>query len=228
LKNSNDRPTRILDAASRLMVHYGFDKTTMEDIAREAGVSKGALYLVWPSKDALVDGLIAREMKRVLADLQSRLDQDSDREIPFIAALYKHTLLALEHNPLARALYTRDARILGDYIHRQDVSRYTGRLDLSAGVVRQMQAAGLLDPGIRPDTLAYLFSLITYGFAGISALLPAQAAPPLEETADALARLVTRGVALPGGDRALGKEAIQQLIASMNADYSTPGQDNHD
>ena len=31
-------------------MHYGFDKTTMEDISREAGVSKGSLYLVWSSR----------------------------------------------------------------------------------------------------------------------------------------------------------------------------------
>jgi TetR/AcrR family acrAB operon transcriptional repressor len=228
MKNSIDRPTRILDAASRLIVHYGFDKTTMDDIAREAGVSKGALYLVWPGKDALIDALIAYEMKRLLADLQARLEQAQDGETPFIALLYKHTLLALEHNPLVRALYTRDARILGDYIHHQDVSRYTDRLTLSAGVVRQMQAASLLDPGIRPETLAYLFSLITLGFVSIGALLPGESAPPLEETADGLARLVTRGIALPGGDRAQGKQALQRLIESMNEDYSAPQQDQND
>ena len=35
------RSIHILKTASRLMAHYGFDKTTMEDIAREAGVWRG-------------------------------------------------------------------------------------------------------------------------------------------------------------------------------------------
>ena len=45
-RKRNERPTRILNTAGRLMTRYGYDKTTMDEIAREAGVSKGALYLV--------------------------------------------------------------------------------------------------------------------------------------------------------------------------------------
>ena len=46
-----ERERRILDAAVRLIAHYGYDKTTVGDIAHEAGVSKGAVYLHWPGKD---------------------------------------------------------------------------------------------------------------------------------------------------------------------------------
>jgi TetR/AcrR family acrAB operon transcriptional repressor len=40
-----DRPSRILAVTARLMAHYGYDKTIVDDIAREAGMSKGAIYL---------------------------------------------------------------------------------------------------------------------------------------------------------------------------------------
>ena len=59
--NNQERADRILDAASKLIVHYGYDKTTVSDIAREAGVSKGAIYLHWASKDDLFEALIFRE-----------------------------------------------------------------------------------------------------------------------------------------------------------------------
>jgi AcrR family transcriptional regulator len=219
MKTSIDRPTRILDAASRLIVHYGFDKTTMEDIAREAGVSKGALYLVWPGKDALLDALIAYEMKRLLEDLRMRLQ--ADPQGGRIAHLYKHTLLALNANPLVRALYTRDGRILGDFIHRQDVSRYTSRLALSADVVRQMQTAGLLDAAVRPEVVAHLFGIIALGFASIGEVVPAESTPPLEEIADALTALMERGLARPGGDDLLGKQAIDRLIDYMESQNRT-------
>jgi len=39
------RAQRILDAASTLILRYGYHKTTIDDIAREAGVGKGTLYL---------------------------------------------------------------------------------------------------------------------------------------------------------------------------------------
>ena len=39
--DNKEREQRILDAAAELFVHYGYDKTTVSDIARQAGVSKG-------------------------------------------------------------------------------------------------------------------------------------------------------------------------------------------
>jgi AcrR family transcriptional regulator len=103
------RPTRILEAAARLITHYGFDKTTMEDIAHEAGVSKGALYLVWSSKDKLFDALLAFEMKRFLRDFLERMERDP--EGGRIANLYRWAA-GLAGEPLdVCALHTRQPRL---------------------------------------------------------------------------------------------------------------------
>jgi AcrR family transcriptional regulator len=47
----------ILKAADRLLRHYGPQKTTIADVAREAGVGVGTVYLEFPSKDAIVEAL---------------------------------------------------------------------------------------------------------------------------------------------------------------------------
>jgi TetR/AcrR family transcriptional regulator, transcriptional repressor of aconitase len=47
------RRSQILDAAVRCFARTGYYATTIEDIVRETGVSKGALYLYFPSKEAL-------------------------------------------------------------------------------------------------------------------------------------------------------------------------------
>jgi TetR/AcrR family transcriptional repressor of uid operon len=56
-----DRRTQILDAAERSFVRAGFHRTTMQDVAAEAGMSPGNLYRYFPSKDALVAGLCERD-----------------------------------------------------------------------------------------------------------------------------------------------------------------------
>ncbi len=64
---------RILDAADRLLARFGYRKMTVDDVAQEAGIGKGTVYLSFPSKeevalgciDRMVDGLLAR--LRVLA-----------------------------------------------------------------------------------------------------------------------------------------------------------------
>lgn len=74
---------RALDAALALFRRKGFDATTMRDIAKEAGLSLGAAYHYFPSKDALVMSYyrrlqdeherLAREQTPEGADLRTRL-----------------------------------------------------------------------------------------------------------------------------------------------------------
>ena len=215
--STEKRRQRVLEAAARLIERYGFDKTSMAEIAQEAGVSKGALYLEWASKDDLFDALLAHEMKRLLRDLVERMQ--SDPHGGQIANLYRHTLLALQANPLMRALYTRDSRVLGDYARRQNVERYTSRLTFGQRVVAQMQAAGLLRSDIRPEVLAYVFSIIALGFASIGTVIPPEAAPPLEEVVNAIGELVQHGLAGKGNGSAAGKQAMAQMAQFMEEQY---------
>lgn len=57
MSEAADRRALILQAADRLLRHYGPHKTTVADVAREAGVGVGSVYLEFPSKDALIEAL---------------------------------------------------------------------------------------------------------------------------------------------------------------------------
>jgi AcrR family transcriptional regulator len=54
------RPDELLDAALDLFIERGFSPTRVEDIARRAGLSKGAVYLYFDSKEAILIALIRR------------------------------------------------------------------------------------------------------------------------------------------------------------------------
>ncbi|MBY0402733.1 MAG: TetR/AcrR family transcriptional regulator, partial [Cyanobacteria bacterium] len=57
-KKWTDRSQRILETAAQLFRHYGFEKTSLEDIAKGAGISKGSIYLEFNSKDDILLGVI--------------------------------------------------------------------------------------------------------------------------------------------------------------------------
>ena len=59
---------RVLDAFERLLVDRGERAATLEAVAREAGVSKGGLIYHFPSKDAMVEGLLDRMRARAADD----------------------------------------------------------------------------------------------------------------------------------------------------------------
>ncbi|MFO0591134.1 MAG: TetR/AcrR family transcriptional regulator [Polyangiaceae bacterium] len=65
------RREAILLAADRLFRHYGPQKTTMADIAREASIGVGSVYLEFPSKDAVIEALSRGRYAAVVAAMRS-------------------------------------------------------------------------------------------------------------------------------------------------------------
>ena len=69
-----ERRARILDAAERCFTRAGFHRTTMQDICKEAGVSPGAVYTWFNSKEALIGGITSRNRDEVLASFGPMAD----------------------------------------------------------------------------------------------------------------------------------------------------------
>lgn len=66
-RRAEDRPDEVLDAALTLFVQKGYGATSVAEIARAAGISKGAVYLYFPSKQAIIEGLVRRAVTPISA-----------------------------------------------------------------------------------------------------------------------------------------------------------------
>jgi TetR/AcrR family transcriptional regulator len=69
------RPQELLDAALDLFVERGFAATRAEDVAAKAGVSKGTLYLYYPSKEDLLKAVIRLNVIDPIAESSSVIDE---------------------------------------------------------------------------------------------------------------------------------------------------------
>lgn len=63
------RRERILDAAELCFARAGFHRCTMQDICREAGISPGALYVYFASKEDLIAGIVERDRAKLASEL---------------------------------------------------------------------------------------------------------------------------------------------------------------
>ncbi len=206
-----DRETRILDAAARLFARYGYDKTTVDDIAAAADISKGAVYLHFKSKEALMEALILRESERVSDQLIERVLADPAGGTIF--SLYTHSLAAVAANPLLRALYTRDKRVLGDMLRRHSGLLFReGGMNFGIEFVHQMQAVGLIRADIRAETIAYLLVVMRFSLLTIDETIGIDDPPPLEEIAPIITEMLSRTFAPEGGDAEAGKQIFRQLM----------------
>jgi len=68
------RPQELLDAALELFVEKGFSATRSEEVATRAGVSKGTLYLYFPSKEELFKAVVRSNVTALIAEGQQIAD----------------------------------------------------------------------------------------------------------------------------------------------------------
>jgi AcrR family transcriptional regulator len=73
-------PDRILDAADRLLARYGYQKMTIDDLAREVGIGKGTVYLHFRSKEEIVLVRVDRVVRRLVEQLGAIARSDAPPE----------------------------------------------------------------------------------------------------------------------------------------------------
>lgn len=73
---SAERKNQILDTAAAVFAQRGFHQARVDDIVRESGLSKGAIYWYFKSKDEIVRALMQRFFDQEMQDLQALLQQE--------------------------------------------------------------------------------------------------------------------------------------------------------
>src|SRR5215204_4910255 len=68
-----DKRERILTAAERIFARHGFFAAKVSDVAKEAGVADGTIYLYFKNKDDLLISLFENRMQQVNAELQAAI-----------------------------------------------------------------------------------------------------------------------------------------------------------
>ena len=210
----DERGQRYLDIAARLILRYGYDKTTMQDIALEAALSKGTLYHYWRSKEKLFQALITRETLRVFDEWLERVQADPEGGTLF--GIYRHGFLTLLAHPLMMAFYTKESFVLGDYVRQRGPAVYIRPYLLNRALVQQLQAVGLIRQDLRADVMNHILMIISVGLFSVSELIPQEHAPPYAEVADALAGMVQRALApAQPGDSERGKRAFRLYLERL-------------
>ncbi|HMM19940.1 MAG TPA: TetR/AcrR family transcriptional regulator [Selenomonadales bacterium] len=86
------RQTEILDAAQELFLASGYQQTNVEDIIKKVRVAKGTFYYYFPSKEAVLEAIVARHTKDMLAKARLLLPDTTsplERLQLFINLFYK-------------------------------------------------------------------------------------------------------------------------------------------
>ena len=80
----------ILDAAEKVFAQYGFRKTTIGDIVREAGVARATVYKYFGTKDEIFMAALEREFGEILAAVRGAIPREGTAREQLRAALLRH------------------------------------------------------------------------------------------------------------------------------------------
>jgi AcrR family transcriptional regulator len=191
-----EREARILDAAAALIQRWGYRKTTIEDVAREAGVGKGTIYLHWKTREDLFIALLLRERLRAASQAQQQLA--SDPEGASLHTAVKHFTLALLNAPLLRAAIQQDNTIWSELLRTRFVLADTAeRMAAGRGGLAQLREHGLVRADDRLEDQAFMLGAITTGFMVVNSYLPQAEQLPPETLVNLLAEVVRRTFSAP-------------------------------
>jgi len=108
----NEKESRVLTAAKTVFLRHGYRRVTMQDIADEAGISRPALYLIYPNKEqvflAVVGDVAAKNLEFIRGDLWAYSTTESKLHLAF-------EIWAVE--PFRIMLESPDAKDLVDCTH---------------------------------------------------------------------------------------------------------------
>jgi TetR/AcrR family acrAB operon transcriptional repressor len=207
-----EREVRILDAVGRLILRYGFDKTTVDDIAREAGISKGAVYLHFGSKDDLLEALIWYETKFYMEAYLARVEADPMGGT--MGGIIKHALAVMNDQPIIKALYSRDIRIIGNFLYRRVDNMFTQQSLTRKEFIAAMQHLGLVRAEIDTESVAYILNAFTKGFLTLDEASYGMPMPSVERVLETLSGMLDAYLTPPGLTSSEGGKAlIRQAVA---------------
>ena len=86
-RRAADRPDEVLDAAVHLFMERGFAATRVDDIAAAAGISKGAVYQYFPTKQAIFEALVRRAVGPLVDEAATAAASRTDDPAKVIAGL---------------------------------------------------------------------------------------------------------------------------------------------
>ncbi|MCX7823453.1 MAG: TetR family transcriptional regulator [Syntrophobacterales bacterium] len=194
-KNSNGKRTekyeKILDAAVKVFAKKGFYQSRVSDIAREAGVADGTIYIYFKNKDDILISIFEEKMRIAISIFQQELAQGENALSKLRRFVHVHLDLFRQNPELAAVLQVelrQSSRFMKEY-KKVELKRF---LDLIGDIVKQGQEEGFF----RKDLPVSLVKRFVFGALDeiISTWVSSGGKFNLMDYADALSDLFIRGL----------------------------------
>lgn len=193
-RQSTDKRRRILEGALRAFAKKGFYNTKVSEIAAEAGVADGTIYLYFKNKDDLLISLFEDRMEWVIDRLQAELKVIPGDAVSKIQAFIQlHFALVIENRDLAEFI-TVELRQSAKFVKEYKNPKFADYLRILQGIIEDGQREGTL----RADLDSRLTSRAIFGALDevlLQMTLSRAITPEIEEKVASISTMFIEGLA---------------------------------
>ena len=162
------RRATILEAARRLFERYGYRKTTMDEIARSAGITKPTVYSYFSGKEDILVSLVEWEGARVLETGLAGVEESAGA-VEQLAAMFTATDSFLKKDSFLRGIVSRDPDILTPEVIRVAFDFERKITDAIARILQKGMDDGVIrktDPQLMAYAIVRLHEAFTFSASG--------------------------------------------------------------
>ena len=162
--------TRILDAAYEQFCRLGMQRSTMEDVARRAKVSRITVYRRFATKDALIEQVVGREFRRYfdqfLVDIEDAETAADRTVVGFVSSLR-----TIRGNPLIGGLLGAEPDLLVTSMIADQGAMLAMVRRFVAGQLRREQRAGNVSAELETELVAEMMVRVSASFLAVPSRL---------------------------------------------------------
>ena len=199
-RSASPKRERILAGALRAFAKNGYYNTRVSEIAEEAGVADGTIYLYFKNKDDLLICLFENQMEWIIDRLQAELDAvEGDVLTRLRAFVHLHFRLAVERPDLAEFI-TVELRQSAKFVKEYENPRFADYLKMLHSLIEQGQQEGVL----RADLDSRLVTRALFGALDevlLQLVLAEEAPTDVSDEAHQIAEMVVNGLLVRPKDK---------------------------
>jgi TetR/AcrR family fatty acid metabolism transcriptional regulator len=153
---TEDKHKRILQAAIKVFAQNGFYNSKVSEIAKEAGVADGTIYLYFKNKDDILISLFEEEMERIIQSMKHEIEKGKD---PF-EKLKRFAFVQLNskrENPDLAAIMEVELRQSSKFMKEYVNKKFIEYLKIISRIIKEGQEVGIIKKGLDPIIISRAF-----------------------------------------------------------------------
>ena len=155
-RKDNEKHHRIIKAATKVFAKNGFYQSKIAQIAKEAGVADGTIYIYFENKDDILISLFEEQMKAVLDNMALQITKTDDPAEKLEIFASTHLDLIEKNKDMAEIIQV-ELRQSGKFMKEYKNERFLEYIDIIGNIISEGQKKGLFRKDVIPGVAKRAF-----------------------------------------------------------------------